>query len=793
MRRLALVLALTLAATIAAVPAPAGAADPTTGSVTGTLADGATPVADAVVDLVLPPYGASVRQARTDAAGRYRLDGVTPATYTLRFSLPGGLVQFHPGVVDLADATSFAVAAGAEVVVDEAVMAHGTLGGRVTTDSGAPAPGARVRLHRATGGPLVTVLTDADGDYRIPYPPNGTFALAVAAAERGATDQWAPRRRTRAEAGPVVITAGQHTTVDERLLPVGTISGRFTRDGEPVANVTVLAISQVSSAESVSSFTAADGTFRLRPFPGGYMVQFRVPAGTGLDQWAGGAENEASSPLLTVAADAEVVLEERQLPVGRVEGRLVGADGQPVAGAGVAIEDPSRDRFFQATTNADGAWFKLVWPGEYEVRFSTGSQVQWATGALAPEEADPVTVPAGGTAVVDDTLLPPGSLTVTAVDARSRAPLGSFCVVAQSSHVFQQECTSDGAAEFPALGGGSYTLFTTADDVHLDRQDRGVRVTSGGATAHVASMAPAGVVSVSMSDAAGGEDVWYGCVTAVPVGRPTEPEEFAHGCDDDGDAGVRLSKVPPGRYALFASPQDFEHGAQWVGPRGGVGSLAAARVLAVAGGATTDVSVRFDGAGAVAGRVTARSGGRPLANAEVGVGAVGAVPMAPKVTGTEADGRYVLDGLGPYRWTLYTSHPEHAGQWSGGVDDRLAATPVRVTAGATTTFDVALRAGATLTGVLRLPDGRVPTNGSVAVVNARTHDQVAFAATGPDGRYTVRYAGPVPAAFAVIAYFPTERAVGWHREAVGFGRAQVVPLPSGGTRTLDLRAPAPNF
>jgi hypothetical protein len=51
----------------------------------------------------------------------------------------------------------------------------------------------------------------------------------------------------------------------------------------------------------------------------------------------------------------------------------------------------------------------------------------------------------------------------------------------------------------------------------------------------------------------------------------------------------------------------------------------------------------------------------------------------------------------------------------------------------------------------------------------------------------------VSAASATIAYFPTERAVGWHRQAAGFDRARVVSLPSGGTRTLDLRSPAPNF
>jgi len=483
--------ALTAALVLALAPATgAGADDPTTGSVAGTVADGATQVADAVVDLVLPPYGVSLGQTRSDAAGRFRLDAVRPATYALRFTLPGGLVQFHPGVPDLASATRFAVVAGEEVTIDEAVMVHGTLGGRVTTDGGAPAPGARVRLNRTDGPPVFTVLTDSDGDYRFPYPPTGRFRLAVAAAERGATDQWAHRQRTPSAADPVVITPGQHTTVDERLLPVGTISGRFTRDGAPVANVVVQGQSQTSTAESVSNFTAADGTFRLRPYPGSYKLKFVVPSGTGLDQWAGGAESEAATAAIRVDADADVVLEERQLPTGRVSGRLTDAAGDPVARAAVVVADPYRDRDFVATTDDDGGWFRTVWPGTYTVRYETGSQVQWATGAESPQAADPVTVAANGETVVDDALRPPGALTVTAVDARTGAAVASFCADVHTRYVFQQGCTENGAVDIPALGAGSYEVVVT-DGVHLPATRRGVRVVGGRRTAHVARLAPA--------------------------------------------------------------------------------------------------------------------------------------------------------------------------------------------------------------------------------------------------------------------------------------------------------------
>ncbi|MFC6022626.1 hypothetical protein ACFP2T_41520 [Plantactinospora solaniradicis] len=399
--------ALSIGLVLALAPVTAAAADPvTTGSVAGTLVDGSTPVADTAVELLVLPYGVRVRQTRTDAAGAFRIPEVPPRTYVLRFALPGGLVQFHPAVPALDSAAQIAVVAGAETTIHESVMPHGTLGGHVSTDAGDPAPGARIELHRITGGgPLVTVLADQAGNYLINYPPTDQLRVAVAAAQRGATNQWAHRRRSYTEADPVTITPGRHSTVDERLFPSGVVTGRFTRDGAPVPNVVVYATSQASTAESVSNWTDADGVFRLRPYPGSYRLRFVVPAGTGLDQWLGGAESESATRPVQVGVGSEVVLHEQQLSTGLVSGRLTDATGQPSVRSAVIVYDTSRGRQFQATTADDGTWFKTVWPGTYSVRYETGTQVQWATGKQSPETADPVVVAADTRTVVDDVLL----------------------------------------------------------------------------------------------------------------------------------------------------------------------------------------------------------------------------------------------------------------------------------------------------------------------------------------------------------------------------------------------------
>jgi hypothetical protein len=795
MRRLAVAIVVVTAVVVAsAPPGAAAAADPPTGSVAGTLVNGGTPVADASVHLIVVSDGRRMLFTETDDEGRFRFDGVQPDTYTLWFGMPGGgfVSQYHPGVADLAAATPFTVAAGEEVSVDETVMAHGTLGGRVTTDDGAPAAGGRVHLYPWGGGrqAWTSVRTDANGNYRFEYPPLGQFSLAFSIADYGSPLQWFPRSLDPYEGERVVIRAGEHTTVDERLLPVGAVRGRFTRNGEPVANVTVSLGPPGPDGFIYTPYTstAADGTFRLWLFPGEYRIWFRPPSAR--DQWFRGAERYEAATPVTVTADAEVVIEERQLPVGRAQGRLVDAAGRPVESGTVQISDPSRGRYFDTWLGSNGEWSALVWPGEYRVRFSTSNQVQWAVGATTPEDADPVVVTADGTTVVNDRLLAPGSLAVTAVDAVTRAPIRSFCVWAQGPVGVKDGCTEDGSVRLTQLGPGSYKVSVTADDYHLDWEDNDVRVAPGRTTRLVARLSPAGTVSVTTTDAASGERIGSGCAWVVPVDRPTEPNESNLECDYEGASQFTVGKVRPGRYAVFADTNDGPYGAQWVGPRGGVGALAAARMLTVSARAATAVAVRYDGAGDVAGTVTARSGGRPVEQAEVGVGAVGAgYAFRSAITG--ADGRYVLRELGPYRWTLYTSHPEYAGQWSGGGNSRLIATPVPVTVGDTSTFDVALEAGTALTGTLRLPRGQVPESGSVAVVDADTYDQIGHVDIALDGRYAVRYAGPVRAAFAVIASVSGESGLGWHREATDFTGARVVRLPSGGTPTLDLRAPAP--
>ncbi|MEU7876089.1 carboxypeptidase-like regulatory domain-containing protein [Dactylosporangium sp. NPDC049140] len=706
-----LMIAATVVGLVAVLPAPPARAAGS-GAVAGSLSEAGAPVPGATVSLLLNVYPVSIATAVTGADGSFRLDGVAPGTYKLKFGLLGGLEQFYPGKTDFASGSSITVADGQTTGgVADTVIAHGSLAGHVTTATGAPAAHALVGIARPASADLAHVLTDDTGGYLLPYVAAGTYQEFVSAAERGAPRQWVHGHQRAADADPVAVALGRRTIVDEALLPLGTISGRYTDAAGPVASPMITAYSQSSAAENVVASGQADGTFRMFVYPGTYKVKFTAPAGHGLDQWSHGKETEGTADVVSVTAGGAAVLDERQLPTGTVRGRLTDAAGQPVAGAGVAVADPVRDRQFQATTAADGTWFLTAWTGAYRVSFSTTTQTQWAPGAATPAGASVVTVTDGGTTVVDDALTAPGSVTVTAVDARTGAALSTFCAETGGPSVYlPPACTQTGTVTFPEVGAGPLDVKVT-DGAHLDATVS-TRVVAGRRTAVTARLDAGATIAFTLVDAVTGAPV-DGCVNLVPTTRAPDPYAgYAGAC---GSGTVTLDRVPPEPYAAFASASDGTHGAQWVGPHGGVGARAAALAIAPAAGGTTAVTVRYDGIRTITGTVTDRASGAPVAGATVST----YVPEAS----TDAAGRYTIDRLGPYRWTLSFTQPSYAGQ-------------------ASAQYTVALSRGTTVTGRIKGSFGGTPQSATVSIVDARTLDVVSQVDAAADGTYTAHVAPP---------------------------------------------------
>ncbi|GAA1807435.1 hypothetical protein GCM10009682_31610 [Luedemannella flava] len=760
---------LTLLLTAALGTAPAAAADG--GAISGQLLDGTAPVAGATVAL-LHSSGVALKTAPTDADGRFRLAGILPGSYKLRFDLPYGFLQFHPGQETAATATVITVTGSEEQTITEYARPHGSLGGRITTAAGAPVANAYVQLLSATGTPVGTVYTDAAGTYLFPYVKAGDYKLAAAAARYGAPVQYAPDKATSGAAPTYAVTTGARTTLDESLLPLGQVTGSYTMGGRKLANVRVEAFPTAGGVSMINR-TEADGSFRLWLRPGTYQLHFD-PADGEVDQWWRGRDVQSDADVITVAEDATVVADETALPEGRAVGRVVAADGGDPGFLTVEMTDVTTGRTYRTSTPSGGEWSLRLHPGRYLVRYETTDQIQWANGKTSAEGAEVVVVTADTDTTLTETLLPLSTVTVTATDATSGARVTTFCATLQGSGRYENTCTTDGAVAF-RTGEGTYTV-TVDDQVHLINSVADVRVAGGESRTVNVPLRRAGTIDVTVVDARTGAAVSGVCLNTVPVGRPPYFAEGNSACTGS-DGRLTLPRVLPDRYNLFAGAYDGEHGSQWVGAAGGVGSQAAARVLTVRGGITSRVTVRLDGAGTISGVVTDRATGRPVADVTVEAGGKG--------TGTDADGRYTIDGLGPYSWPLLFTHADYAGQWSGGGTNRLTATGIRVKVNTISSYDVRLRTGTLIAGTATGPGGRALDWGFIKAVNAETYDVMAYVQVGTDGRYRLRAAGPQRIKLLFDGSVAGSWVQRWYPTATDFPSGRTISVPTSGSLTAD--------
>lgn len=394
----------------------------------------------------------------------------------------------------------------------------------------------------------------------------------------------------------------------------------------------------------------------------------------------------------------------------------------------------------------DGSFeFDNVSPGSYKVQFDSDGKVEYAHQKLTLADADLVPVAADQTTVVDEILLPPGAIAISASDAVTGQPVGHLCALAQGRTTAPEICISDpGVLTVPDLGAGDYLLTVrSTDGLHRRVQLSGVHVQLTQTTTVPISLTPTGAISATVTDSATGTPIGGACVAALRPGfNGPGPDSCPNLSDADGK--VLVGELAAGTYNLFVGPRDSIHGLQWVGFHGGTGDQSAAvPIQVVPGDLSSAPTVRLDPAGSITG-IILDPDGQPLAfgNATASVLPTG-LPndLFAGTINTDDQGRYTLDGLGPYRWPVqYLTGWDGtlAWQWSGDAGNRYEAHRVSVTAGQTATADFQLAAGGTLTGQILNPDGSLYTDPvDIWAYNAVTGDLTAPMTTAMFGTFTI--------------------------------------------------------
>ncbi|MEM9380825.1 MAG: sigma-70 family RNA polymerase sigma factor [Planctomycetota bacterium] len=329
-------------------------------------------------------------EERTDAAGRFRLDGVLAGDVRIEVATDDDLREATSGRVEVRPGR---VSAGLEIVAGT-VDPRRRIEGVVVDEEGEPVEHAvlRVRWKTLLMGGSTTAMTRGDGSFRALVRAGARADLEVRATdERPAT---ARLERVRGGTHDLRIVLRAPRTVAVRALRA---------DGSPALRATVLARTR-DGERGVAAEAEGDG-FRLRVPDRPFRVVVRADG-----------HREATSERIEPGALPEVVeLALRSMPV--LTGRVT-SGGEPLAGARVEVREVARGPvrvaglpslvephpIATATTGEDGVF-------EVTLRASATVVVRATAQGLAPAELGAARYDVrAGRADADLALTPGGSI-----------------------------------------------------------------------------------------------------------------------------------------------------------------------------------------------------------------------------------------------------------------------------------------------------------------------------------------------------------------------------------------------
>ncbi len=371
----------------------------------------------------------------TDAAGAYRIAGLSPGAYRVRTSVEGLYADEWYDDVPVFDgelatnAQALTVVSGAtNAGIDFVLAVGGTVSGLVTDAVATPLSGVGVGVYTAAGLPVKTTTTAYNGVYAIQGLPAGLYRVRTTAGAANYVDAWYKNLTVRGSgvpdaATPVGVALGTVTgRVDFALATGGRVAGRVANsDGQALANAEVDAYdAQTNWLKSAASDSTGAYVLSGLPATGPVCVRSYVGSQAYADEWF------RAVPLLYGAIPATA----RRVPLtagvttngidfslaaaAAIGGALRDAGGSPLVGLRVDLFDAAGNWRASTATDAAGAFHAGQLPsGAYYLRTSavgTGFVDEWFDDVLVtnglPSQARAVVVAAGGVSNGVDFILP---------------------------------------------------------------------------------------------------------------------------------------------------------------------------------------------------------------------------------------------------------------------------------------------------------------------------------------------------------------------------------------------------
>ncbi|WP_165942670.1 carboxypeptidase-like regulatory domain-containing protein [Micromonospora sp. KC721] len=567
-------------------------------------------------------------------------------------------------------------------------------------------------------------------------------------------------------------------------------------DGVPVAGA-CLAVHTSPTDVLAEHCTDSAGRYTIPSPPAGPTYKIRMHAPGFRTEWWHRAPDHLNAGAVWFPADE---LREQNVTLGRGSGSITGTITDEYGAAAAATvtlhgEDSSYEVIAYTWDLGAGRYaLRNIPPGRYKISVSDNVRgYQWVPRKETRDEAQIFTLAASDDLVVNEAFLPMGVVEARVIDAVTRLPVRQPCLrVLGTGGNDADACGVNGLVRIPNVRPGDWKMSVSGGASHfgIDETEDYYRVTRGQVTRVGFALEPGAAITTSVLDAATGEPARDICVRLVIPRGGGQSARMGSDCAwDDGrlEIGPFRSAETFQLYAYQAinpwEPPTERYGDQWVTADGGSGDQREALLVTLKPKETITIpAIRMDPAGSITGTIRNASGAV--------VPDVCAYPFAFHPNqghrwGTHcsnAEGRYTIGNLGPYRWPVEFApfgNSGYAWQWSGDVADRFAARLTQVTPGGTATVDANLVTGGTVAG--RVTDGTAVVDGGyVWTYSARTGDiaSPSFVNIGRDGTFRL---GGHRTQEVHVEYANRERGC-WY--GTGGRNAVKVAVTTGGTSTI---------
>lgn len=543
--------------------------------------------------------------------------------------------------------------------------------------------------------------------------------------------------RTQVDGGGAIVVApsAPPTRLTPRLLrgdagparneEPGQLEGfvRRYRDGRPIVGALLVFASRSAAGGQVAVSSAANGRYRVTLPPGAYQLRLRAP---------GYAAPRDPLELVVVAGAVAPSFHLDLHQLVRLEGRVEGTDGAPIAGAQISVlsaRHPSRGELAAANSANSGVdagvsysgprgrFSLLLPPGRVVLRVVQGRSEQYV-GPLYLPDAGTVSLVAGlrvragsgAGETLTGRIVGPGAARVASAAVWLKDELGRRKVA----------CDADGRFTVSGLMPGRKLLQAEGQGYSPSRVVASI-VRSGERNKVVLELAPLRTISgkvrsgvdasgVSSAHGVGVGDVRLRARLATPAGGPgvwlAQPLVARSGVD----GSYRFNGVPDLPLLLAALAPDGRRAR-----RGGVAP------------GSREVDLMLLASGGIVGRVTDRKSGRPLGSFSLRL--VGEGQPAREVFFAARSGHYALEGLAQGVYNV-----------SAHADRRAARVlpQVSVIGGANVSSDAALEPAGRIVGVVHDRRGAALPGAKISL------DDEAGTSAESDGlgRYQLRGVGP---------------------------------------------------